>query len=390
MHARTTHQRPMKIFQINMHHQWGGQPNRVLTESLGLRELGHEVWVAGPRDCMLCQRAAAAGLRTFDQLELRRGLRPGSFRRDLRALRMLFDEQQFDIVHTHGSQDSWLATLAALATRPRPAIVRSRHNTFPVAGHPVNRWLYRQVDWVVTIAPQVNELICRPLGFPESRVTPIYSAPDPTRFYPRAPKPELRAELGIPEGVPIVGKVGRLAPEKGHHLFLQAAAIVLREFPEARFLSVGRGRSRAELEALIGRLGIGERVILTGFRTDVPDIVALFDVFCLTPTAGESLGTSILEAFCMEKPVVATRVGGTGESVHDGETGFLIEPAPEAEQVEAIARAIVRLLRDPELRVRMGRAGRELVERRFSPVELAQKTEQVYRRALAHRISRVG
>src|SRR5207244_2069835 len=119
---------------------------------------------------------------------------------------------------------------------------------------------------------------------------------------------------------------------KGHHLFLRAAAEVLKEFPETRFVCVGKGRSRAEFEELCAHLGIAANVILTGFRTDVPDVVALFDIFCLTPISGESLGTSILEAFCMEKPVIATQVGGTGESVREGQTGFLIKPGPQEKQ----------------------------------------------------------
>lgn len=384
--------KPLKIFHINMHHEWGGQPNRVLTESLGLRDLGHEVWVAGPKDCMLVQRAREAGLKTFDDLELRRGFRPVSQWLDYRRLRDLFTRERFDIVHPHGSQDTWLSVLAARAVRPTPeglpAIVRTRHNTFAVAGHAFNRWLYRQFDAVITISPQVDALICDPTGFPTDRVHAIYSAPDPERFSPRPSDPALRTELGIPEGAPVVGKVGRLAPEKGHHLFLGAAAIVLREFPEARFVCVGKGRAREAIEALAQELGIADNVILTGFRTDVPEIVALFDVFALTPTSGESLGTSILEGFLMEKPAVATRVGGTGESVRDGETGFLIEPAPEAEQIDAIAEAILKLLHDPELRTRMGLAGRAMALDEFSPRRLAERCAGIYDRLTSTRRER--
>jgi glycosyltransferase involved in cell wall biosynthesis len=379
----------LKIFHINMHRHWGGQPNRVLTESLGLAELGHEVWVAGPRGCLTVERARAAGLKTFDDLDLARGFKPASAWRDWRALRALFRRERFDIIHPHGSQDTWLAVLAARGLTPRPApkpiIVRTRHNTFPVAGHPLNRWLYRQFDWIITISPQVDELVSGPTGFPPERITAIYSAPDPERFHPRPADPKLRAELGIPGGAPVVGKVARLAPEKGHHLFLKAAARVVREFPEARFLCVGKGRSREAIEHLARELALERNLILTGFRTDVPDLVALCDVFVLSPTSGESLGTSILEAFCMEKPVVATEVGGTGESVRDGQTGFLIKPGGEEAQVVGLADAILKLLRDPALRERMGRAGRAMVLAEFSPRGLAEKCATIYERLAAQR-----
>lgn len=387
----------LKIFHINMHHKWGGQPNRILTESRGLAEMGHEIWIAGPRGCVLCERAAAAGLHTFDDLELRRGFRPASFMRDVRNLKALFIRERFDVIHPHGSQDTWASVFAARglkaagATGPagaggttagtsgiRPAMVRTRHNTFPIATHPPNRWLYRHIDWVVTIAPQVDELVSRNGLFPPDRIGAIYSVPDMTRFAPREPSAELRRELGIPEGAPVVGMVGRLAPEKGHHLLIGAIKKIAPEFPDVRVVLAGEGRSRGEIESRIAAAGLTENFILTGFREDVPDIVALFDVFALTPTAGESLGTSILEAFCMGKPAVATQVGGTGESVRTGKTGYLVPPGSEAEQIDGIAEGIGSLLRDAEARGRMGRAARELIHAEFSQDSLARNSEQLY------------
>lgn len=378
----------MKIFHINMHHHWGGQPNRILTESLGLSQLGHEVWVAGPRECLLVERARQAGLPTFDRLELRRGFRPVSQWRDLKALTDLFRRERFEIVHPHGSQDAWLSVVAARRLRPRPALVRTRHNTFPVAGHFFNRWLYRQFDHVITISPQVNPLVSRSTGYPPERITAIYSAPDPQRFKPRPADPELRRQLGLPGGSPVIGMVARLAPEKGHHLLLGAAARVIQAFPETRLLLVGEGRSRADIEGLAEQLGIRRNVLLTGFRTDVPDLVALFDVFALTPTSGESLGTSILEAFCMEKPAVATRVGGTGESVRHGHTGYLIEPAPPEEQMARLADAFMTLLGDPELRRTMGRNARAMVMETFTPQRLARQCADIYERIAPDRSDR--
>jgi hypothetical protein len=88
--------RPLKILHLNMHHHWGGQPNRILTECLGLKKLGHEAWIAGPKGCLLVERAREAGLRTFDELELRRGLRPVSQVGDFFRLRELLKRERFD------------------------------------------------------------------------------------------------------------------------------------------------------------------------------------------------------------------------------------------------------------------------------------------------------
>lgn len=370
--------RPLKIFHINMHHRWGGQPNRILTESKGLSERGHEVWVAGPRDCELCRRAEAAGLKVFDELALLRGLRPVSQWNDYRRLRALFERERFDVVHPHGSQDTWLSVLATRSLDPMPVVVRTRHNTFPIQTHPLNRWLYRRIDWVVTIAPQVDDLVSTRGLFPPGQISAIYSVPDLERFAPRDASPERRAELGIPEGAPVIGMTARLAPEKGHTLFIRAVKRIIDEFPGLRVVLVGEGPSHRDIEAEIAALGMTDNFILTAFRTDVPDIVALFDVFALTPTSGESLGTSILEAFAMGKPVVATQVGGTGESVRTGETGFLVPPGDADKQVAGIADGLRQLLASAALRKQMGEAGREMVLREFSPESLWLKSEQLY------------
>ena len=163
---------------------------------------------------------------------------------------------------------------------------------------------------------------------------------------------------------------------------------MLKEYPDTYFVCVGKGRSRDAIEKLCEDLGIRNRVVLTGFREDVPDIVALFDVFALTPTSGESLGTSILEAFAMEKPVIATQVGGTGESVRDGQTGILIKPGPEAQQVEELAQAMLKLIEEPGMRLQMGIAGRAMVLAEFSPRGLATKCAAIYERLVAERAGR--
>ena len=376
--------KPLRVFDINMHHHWGGQPNRVLTYNKRLAKRGHEVVVSGPKDCMLCQRAAEAGIETFDDLELRRGFRPGSQWGDYQRLKRLFRERKFDIVHTHGSQDTWLAALAAKKMRPKIPVVRSRHNTFPIAAHALNRWLYRRlIDWVVTISPQVNDYLTGSGLFPAERITTIYSAPDEERFRPELDGGVCRRELGIPAEAPVIGMVGRLAPEKGHADLIEAVAKVVGDFPALRVVLVGKGRSEPDIRAQIERLGLREHFIITGFRTDVPELVAMFDIFTLTPTSGESLGTSILEGFLMEKPAVATDVGGVCQSVRDGETGFLVPPhAPER-----LADSYRRLLNDPELGRKMGRRGREMALAEFGAEALADQTEQLYQHLANHRSS---
>lgn len=369
----------MRIFHINMHKKWGGQPNRVLTTAEGLRALGHEVVLSAPRGAMLTERAAARGFEVFDDLELLRGFRPLSLRRDVRKLRTHFLAKRYDIIDTHGSQDTWAVRYAMIGAEHQPGFVRTRHNIFPVSGNPMNRWLYRRIDHVITISPQVIPLMKAVM--PAERCTAIYSAPDPERFAIGDQRAAARAELGIGEDEFVVGKVARLAPEKGHRYLVEAAATLLKSHPRMRFVFVGTGRSRPELEEQIARLGIADRVLLTGFREDVPRLLQAFDLFVLSPTDGESLGTSILEAFLCERPVVATDVGGVCESVIDGETGRLVPPASS----EALVSAIRFMMDHPGEARRMALAGKARVEERFTPEGIARQTQAVYERVLAER-----
>lgn len=368
----------MRVFHINMHRKWGGQPNRVLETALGLSRRGHHVVVSAPRGAMLIERARAAGLQTFDDLSLDRGIRPISLGRDVAALRRHFQSEGYDVIDTHGSQDTWAVRFALLGVSNPPAFIRTRHNVFPVAGHPLNRWLYAAIDHAITISPQVIPLLSRVI--PPERCTAIYSAPDAERFAAaEGARDDVRAELGIGAGERVVGVVGRLAPEKGHRYLIDAAPAILAAHPQTRFVFVGTGRSRADLESRIASLGLADRFLLTGFRNDVPRLLRAFDLFVLCPVAGESLGTSILEAMTCRLPVVATDVGGVRESVIDQVTGRLVAAADSG----ALAGAVIELLSDREKAQRLAEAGNQRVAEHFTLEAIARQTEAVYLDVLA-------
>jgi glycosyltransferase involved in cell wall biosynthesis len=210
-----------------------------------------------------------------------------------------------------------------------------------------------------------------------SRVTVVPNCLDLEEFRATRPPAEVRASLGVPATAPLVGILGALRMEKDHATFLRAAARVAAELPEARFLLVGDGPQRAALEALAQELNIAGRVLFAGDRNDVADLLASLDVFVLSSST-ESFPNAILEAMAMERAVVATRVGGIPELVEEGMTGFLV-PVSDA---TAMAGRIAELLRDAALRRAMGRAGRERVEKEFTPQRMKQRLEELYARQL--------
>jgi glycosyltransferase involved in cell wall biosynthesis len=260
-------------------------------------------------------------------------------------------------------------------------VVRTRHNIFPVARHFFNRLLYRRLtDHLVVISRFILDSYSHD-GFMEpTNISLIHSAVDLSKFDPnQISKGELRQEFAIDPAEKVVGMVANVVPYKGPHDFLEAAFNILKERDNVRFVLVGEGDDALleELKKSVQREGFDKRFIFTGIRNDIPAILADIDVFCL-PTHKEGLGTAILEAMAMQKPVVATRVGGIPDSVMEGDTGYLVEPGDR----ESLSRKISKLLDDSQKAQAMGRAGRLRVEEEFTLQTMSQKTEELYKQLL--------
>ena len=374
-----------RILHTNMHKGgWGGQPNRILTVARGLQKRGYYVVVAAPRGATLIKRAREEGIPVFDDLRLPKKFNPITYVREVARLRRLIKREKINVVHTHGSQDTWAAVVAAWLVRPRPLVVRTRHNIFPVKNHFFNRILYRRLtDGVIVVSDAVTQVFRQTgvLGKKVEEVVTIHSVVDALeKFNPEKVDDEgVREELKIPPDASVVVKVARLAREKGHVYFLDAAKRVLEEVPHAYFLALGEGPLRRFLEDYARKLGIQDRVRFLGLRRDVPRILKTSQVFLFTPIAGESLGTAALEALAMEVPVVAFDVGGIRASVRPGETGFLVEP----EDVEGLVRHVAELLKDEDLRRTMGRRGRQWMLEAFSEDSLVEGNLEFYKQLLS-------
>ena len=185
----------------------------------------------------------------------------------------------------------------------------------------------------------------------------------------------LRREFGIPGGAPLLGVVARLEPEKGHRYLIQAMPAILRGAPETWLVIVGEGSQEAELKSLAGSLRrpVSDRIVFTGRREDVAAVTGEIDVAVL-PSLREAQGISILEAMARRKPVVASAVGGIPEVITNGLDGLLVPPADPV----ALAEACIRLACSPDLRARMGEAGRATVEARFSLDAMVRHIEEIY------------
>ena len=222
----------------------------------------------------------------------------------------------------------------------------------------MNRWLTPITDAFIAVAKPHGQFLVNFEKFPASKVAVIPNGVDTHRFRPNLEsKTQVRKELGLAPGTPLVGIVAALRPEKNHVLFLNAASRVIEMIPNAHFVIVGDGPERNNVESTIAALSLGESVTLLGTRSDTPSLLAAMDVFALT-SHNEASPVSILEALSCGVPVVSTRVGSVAESVHDQWNGFTVEP----DDVDAVAERVQYLLMNKETAETMGNNGREHVQ----------------------------
>jgi glycosyltransferase involved in cell wall biosynthesis len=331
--------------------------------------------------------AQARGVKVTTLPRLRRSLHPlwdfGAYRALVGWLR----ENPQEIVHTNGSKAGILGRLAA-AKAGVPVILHTVHGW----GHhaymrPAQRAFYialerraaRVTTRLITVCHANREKGLRDgIGKPE-QYTVVYNGIDVPRFQQAGMEAgKLRLSLGIAEDAPVVGTVGRLAPQKAPEDFLKVADRVRRRCPNAKFLYVGGGPQQAWFTAEIRRLGLEPTVLPLGYRRDVPELMHLFDVFLLT-SLWEGLPLVIQQAMCAGRPCVATAVDGTPEVVIEGETGYLAAPR----DVETLTQRVTELLCSEETRRRMGQAARARAVPRFGLPAMARRMEELYEACLA-------
>jgi glycosyltransferase involved in cell wall biosynthesis len=243
-----------------------------------------------------------------------------------------------------------------------PVIASALHSTgLPDHVEWPNRLLAPLTDAFIAVAESHGRFLAEREGCPTGKIRVIPNGVDVDRFRPQAGGRQARTQWGWTSENGIVGIVAALRPEKNHELFLDAAFRVVHRLPTARFLVVGDGPRRPQLEARAAELGLQDHVRFLGTRHDVPNLLSAIDVFVLSSRM-EASPVSILEAQACARPVVAPAVGSIPEAVIDGQTGCLVPP----DDSPALADRLVDLLCNEEKANGMGRAGRQRVVENYS------------------------
>ena len=346
---------------------WGGQEIRVLTEARGVSRRGHEVTLAAAAQSRILQAAPDYGIEAV-ALPIARKSAGGLF-----AMTRLLRNRRFDVINTHSSTDSWLAAIATSFLRLAPPIVRTRHISAPVARNFATAWLYRHAaQHIVTTGEQLRLQVIAETGAAPDRVKSIPTGIDLERFTP-GDAGEARAALGLAREGILIGIVATLRSWKGHRFLFEALAAL----PDrsTRLAVVGDGPQREALEAAARQLSISDRVLFAGNQADVAPWLRAFDLFCLPSYANEGVPQALMQAMACALPVVTTPVGSIGEIVQDADTGRLVAP----QDAIALRAAIEGLLRDGELRARLGRNARSAALQRFGEDAMVGRMLDVFR-----------
>jgi glycosyltransferase involved in cell wall biosynthesis len=248
----------------------------------------------------------------------------------------------------------------------------------------VQRYACQLADCVLVNATAVKDWLIGE-GYDASKIVVIRNGVDLSRFTAPADPNRIRQELGLAPCTPLVAVVSRLTRLKGLENLLEAAAMLKPHYPDVRFLIVGETSPMevpylAELKQLADRHGVGDRVMFTGRRSDVPTLLSGVDVSVM-PSLNEALSNVLLESMAAGAPTVATRVGGTPEALVHEQTGLLVAPGDS----RGLATAVARLLDDRELAARLGQAARQAIQDHFSVDRMVESTEQLYTELLARK-----
>ncbi len=285
----------------------------------------------------------------------------------------------FDLVQTYlWTANTW-ARIAARLAGVRYVVASERNVDIWEETYKrlLGRWLARSTDRIIANSEAVRRYLLERGGLCPEKVVTIYNGVDFARFHRSYDPAERRRELGLPPDAILLGCIARLEPAKDHATLLQALALLRERRPELYLVIVGDGTRREALERMAHELGIGDRVRFTGFRTDSAEWIRSIDLSVLS-SRKEGLSNTIIESMAAGKAVVATDVGGNGEVIREGDTGYLVPPGDPA----ALAAALGRATRSSDHLEQLGAAGRARVESMFAVRSMVARTEQLYREIL--------
>lgn len=289
-------------------------------------------------------------------------------------LRKLLVENKVDLVHTH-NVGAWIYGGIAALLAGKKVIHTEHSNVFAHQNRLIlsERVLSNFTSVIIGDSKKVRDHLVFQSKLPESKIETVFNGIDTDIFRDDGTRSLRKTFKNIAEHDIVIGTVARLAAVKNQETMLEALKILTKRMPNIKLLMIGDGPQKNALNAKATELNISDKVLFLGEREDIPQLLNCLDIFILT-SLSEGLPLSVLEAMASCLPVISTRVGAIPEVVREGETGFLIEPKCP----EALADAIERLATNPELRIAMGKKGRQRVIEEFSLKQMVDQYKKIY------------
>ena len=286
----------------------------------------------------------------------------------------LIRKERVALIHAHEFSAivcGWM--LAKMTGVPLVATVHGKNYFWEKWRRRVAYRIVSRYGSLVAVSADLKRFICDKVGVAAEQVQIIYNGVAAAQPVADEEAQACKAELAIVGRFPVLGVVGSLYPVKGHRFLISAMPEIIRRWPGAVLLVVGRGELEASLKAQVEQLGIAENIRFLGMRADVPRLLSVLDAFVL-PSLSEGLSLALLEAMASGKPVVATAVGGTPELVDQGQTGFLVS----SEDAGSLAIKLIELLQDPLMMQRFSDQGAKRVRQRFSLEHMVVQYRRLY------------
>jgi len=368
----------LRILHISSAQAFGGGERYLADLANALVARGHDVFAVLRPDSPLVSELTSLPASNLVYLPLRNSLDAHSAGK----LASFVKKNKIQLIHAHVARDYPLAAYAC-RRNPDARLIVTRHVLFPL--NRLHRITLSRVARVVAVSDAVGRQLLMQRVIPRELVTVIHNGIDIDRFDKAKSEFDRRQfcnRWDVPEKGILIGSVGSLNPLKGHEQFLQAAALLTAQYPDAFFIVAGidvtpAQINRANLERVIRELKLETKFRFIGKMDDVAPLFCALDIF-VSASHSESFGLVIAEAMATETPIVATETEGAKEILRNGETGLLVK----VRDVPDLANAIGKLLADEELRLRIGRRAGEEVRRRFPLEKMVNATEQVYQESV--------
>ncbi|HUU43598.1 MAG TPA: glycosyltransferase family 4 protein [Planctomycetota bacterium] len=322
---------------------------------------------------------------TVHLVAMTRPIHPVDDVRSLIRLVRLFHRRHYDVVHCHSSKAGFLGRLAAFLTGCRGIVYTPHCFSFTAGFGRFVGWFYKSLEFLagrltdrlIAVSEHEHQVAVHSGAALPHQVRTVPNGLEDDELRERVPDASLRRELGLPDGAPVVGSIGRLGRQKGYDVFIRAAKLIHDVRPDVHFLLVGKGPYEMMLRRLAETLGLADVFHFTGERGDVLEIFPLIDVFVMS-SRWEAMPYALLEAMGAGRAIVVTRVCGLDKVVENGRAGVIIDP----EDPGVLRDAVLALLDDDARRAALGREARAIATSRYGLARAIQRIQDIYEEVL--------